>query len=235
VGRPSDTVVRRARRGEERRVAEYSACGRYRWRLRITWDPERPLVRFVGLNPSTATERADDATVRRCKAYARAWGFGGVVMTNLFAWRSRDPRALRRTPDPIGTRNSLRFLRRAGGHSVVAAWGNGGRHLGRGAALRAACPDLLALGLTRLGEPAHPLYQPAASRPWPLESAPPLSGRARAGTRGSSEPRRRDRASSAARGAAAAPPACAAGSPGRRPTGRSRTPGSRRSPGSPAS
>jgi len=40
------------------------------------------------LNPSTADEKADHPTVRRCIAYAQDWGYGAPCMTNRFAFRA---------------------------------------------------------------------------------------------------------------------------------------------------
>jgi len=44
----------------------------YRYTLTQRWSDD-PLVQFIGLNPSTADENADDPTIRRCKAFAKSW------------------------------------------------------------------------------------------------------------------------------------------------------------------
>jgi hypothetical protein len=49
---------------------------------------------FIGLNPSTADERQDDPTIRRCIRFARDWGHGGLVMANVFPFRSTQPKGL---------------------------------------------------------------------------------------------------------------------------------------------
>lgn len=67
------------------RGAEFSPCRRYRYVLWRTWDPAAGSVNFIGLNPSTADEQVDDPTIRCCIGFARDWGYGGLVMTNLFA------------------------------------------------------------------------------------------------------------------------------------------------------
>ena len=64
--------------------ANFSRCRRYRYTLWRRWDPERPLVMIIGLNPSTADACQDDPTIRRCIGFARVWGYGGLVVTNLF-------------------------------------------------------------------------------------------------------------------------------------------------------
>ena len=67
---------------------------------------------------------------------------------------------------PIGADNDA-WLARLPAESdlVVAAWGDHGRLLGRGTIVRAAMPGLHHLGLTRCGEPRHPLYLLATTEP----------------------------------------------------------------------
>ena len=69
-----------------------SANRRYRYALWRTWDHSLPIVMMVGLNSSTANETKDDATVTRCLNYARSWGYGSIIMANLFALRAREPK-----------------------------------------------------------------------------------------------------------------------------------------------
>lgn len=47
---------------KEKRAAQFSACRRWRYTLRIVWSEGR-LIQFIGLNPSTADEFKDDPTV----------------------------------------------------------------------------------------------------------------------------------------------------------------------------
>lgn len=134
------------------------ADGEYRFRLWRTWPmplgvPPR-MVAFLMLNPSTADATRDDATVRRCIGYGRAWGFNRLEVINLFALRSTDPRALYAHPAPVGPGNDdmiLAVARTAG--LVVAAWGHHGVHDGRAAQvlamLRAAGITPMCLGLTK--------------------------------------------------------------------------------------
>ena len=65
--------------------AELSDCKRYRYVLYRTWDKNKREVMFIGLNPSTADEINDDITIRRCISYTKQWGYGGIIMSNLFA------------------------------------------------------------------------------------------------------------------------------------------------------
>lgn len=71
-----------------------SPCERYRYWLTRRWDLSLPVVTFLMLNPSTADARKDDATIRKCIGFAKAWGYGGIIVINLFALRSRNPEDL---------------------------------------------------------------------------------------------------------------------------------------------
>ena len=126
---------------------------------------------FVGLNPSTADETQDDPTIRRCIAFAKAWGYGGVCMTNLFAYRATLPEVMKATSDPVGPDNDeyLRALAADAG-VVVAAWGANGTHKGRDAEVRKLLPELHCLALTKDGHPGHPLYLRKTLTPFPMGS-----------------------------------------------------------------
>jgi len=122
------------------------------------------------LNPSTADERVLDPSCTRARRYAERWGYGALLVTNLFAWRATDPEAMKAARDPVGRRNDEVILSAArSARMVVCAWGNHGAHLGRSMAvlraLREAGTALHVLRLNGSGEPAHPLYLPAALAP----------------------------------------------------------------------
>jgi hypothetical protein len=112
--------------------AELSPCRRYRYRLWRRWS-DGPVVNFVMLNPSTADAEQDDPTVRRCVGFAKSWGAGGLVVTNLYALRSTDPKALWTADDPVGPENAFHLGSGAlGADTVVCAWGAEGARNGRG-------------------------------------------------------------------------------------------------------
>ncbi len=143
------------------RSAGLSCCGRYRYWLRRMWDPALAHCVFIGLNPSTADATEDDPTLRRCLSFARDWGYGSLLLVNLFSFRATDPRALKMASDPIGPRTDL-WLRRAVAETdtVIAAWGNGGLLFGRGVQVQQRLASLYCLDVTALGMPRHPLYCP---------------------------------------------------------------------------
>lgn len=152
--------------------AEFSDCLRYRYYLWRIWD-NRPLVNFLMLNPSTADDVTNDPTVARCQERATRWGYGGVIVTNIFAWRSTDPAALYGVEDPIGIKNNLAIVRAAGeSQIVVCAWGQHGSLHGRSQQvqklLRRLCsPKMHYLKQSKNGEPGHPLYIPYSVLPVP--------------------------------------------------------------------
>jgi hypothetical protein len=167
-------VTRHHRKGDADSTAVYSPCQRYRYLLTRIWDSAGPRMLFVLLNPSTATEAQNDPTVERCERRARALGYGGFRVTNIFAFRATDPRRMRAEPDPVGPQNDAAIAGSAGwADGILCAWGTHGAHLRRGAEvealLRATGQPLWHLGLTAAGLPRHPLYigydrQP---EPWP--------------------------------------------------------------------
>lgn len=152
-----------------RSTARFSPCRVYRYTLHRIWDESVRPAMFIGLNPSTADEVKNDPTVRRCINFARRWGFGGLIMTNIFALRSTDPNGLTRIKDPVGPRNDY-WLKRSHAQAgiVIAAWGIWGQLEGRGDHVRDLLPDLKCLGTTKAGNPRHPLYLRGDLKPQPL-------------------------------------------------------------------
>jgi hypothetical protein len=159
-----------------RKGASFSPDRQYRYALWREWSESnaRNLV-VIGLNPSTADEREDDPTIRRCVAFAKREDCGGLVMLNLFALRATDPRVMKAHPEPIGAENDdaiRHWTRPATGYSplVVAAWGVHGSHLDRAMTVRLLTPRLRCFGVTKDGHPRHPLYLRADAPlvPYPL-------------------------------------------------------------------
>lgn len=163
-------ISRHHQKGDVRSTAVYSDCENYRYLLTRTWTPTGRKALFIMLNPSTATELQNDPTVERCERRARTLGFGAFRVTNIFAWRDTDPRAMRAAPDPVGPDNDAAILDScAWADQIICAWGTHGAHLGRGAEITAHLHTtglpLYHLGLSKAGHPKHPLYISYAQSP----------------------------------------------------------------------
>lgn len=137
----------------------------YLWRR---WNKEGPWVMFIGLNPSTADERLNDPTVRRCIGFAVKWGYGGMFMCNVFTLVSTDPKKLNaETPIAMGAHLAMRVIRNRC-EEAVAGWGNlitqvraGEERVER---IKRDLSPLYCLGMTKQGHPRHPLYMPYSSQ-----------------------------------------------------------------------
>lgn len=101
--------------------AVLSTCRKYRFALWRIWDESKPYAMIIGLNPSTADEKEDDPTIARCIGFARSWGYGGLCMANLFAFRATEPADIFAASDPIGPGNDEWLIKLADGAGVVVA------------------------------------------------------------------------------------------------------------------
>lgn len=148
------------------RDAIISPCGIYRYSLVRQWDRSKPHLPFVMLNPSTADASQDDPTIRRCIAFGRRENCGGIVVVNLYALRSTDPKRLREVEDPVGPFNATAIRDAAlvageNGVPIVCAWGVNDITQAAGGALafaRLHGAKIMCLGKTAAGHPRHPLY-----------------------------------------------------------------------------
>lgn len=150
------------------RDAVISTCGIYRYSLTRTWDTDLKSLCIIGLNPSTADAFKDDPTIRRCIGFGQRWGYGSLVMVNLFAYRATDPTELLRAKDRgldiIGEMNDEAIVDAASACSLtICAWGSN-KSWGRD---RRVLTWLMGAGIVphvfRLnndGGPGHPLYLP---------------------------------------------------------------------------
>lgn len=148
-----------------RNSAVISNCGLYRYVLRRYWDEKSIQIVFAMLNPSTADASRDDATIRRCMGFAKRWGYGGITVVNLFAFRATNPRELLQVADPVGPDNEMWWMRVMSLDSpMTVAWGANAERpqlkpvvsqfmsVARKAGARVRC-----LGRTKGGSPRHPL------------------------------------------------------------------------------
>lgn len=154
-----------------------SACRKYRYTLWRDWDMDpvtgctddakdlNSYAMFIGLNPSTADETQDDPTIRKCIGFAKRWGFAGLMMTNLFAFRATQPKDMKRAENPSGEDNQHHLLQCASAAGIiVAAWGKNGRYRNQDLTvtqwLGSIGAQLHCLRKNGDGSPEHPLYVP---------------------------------------------------------------------------
>lgn len=144
--------------------AVISDCGKFRYALGRRWseDQEKSALAFIMLNPSTADADEDDATIRKCVGFADRYGFGGIVVGNLFAYRATDPKDLKAAGFPVGHANDawlLDIAKNCG--DIVVAWGANANRTPRPAQVCKMLQDAgiqpKCLGVTNEGFPLHPV------------------------------------------------------------------------------
>jgi len=152
------------------REAILSTCGLYRLELRRIWNSGLPLLVVVMLNPSTADAEKDDPTLLALIHFATLWGFGGLLIINLRAYRTSRPRELFAAHDAgvntIGDENhryvgaALDYAKATTGR-VLVAWGTGGSDLGLDAHVASRCRarglEMISLGRNADTSPKHPM------------------------------------------------------------------------------
>jgi len=139
------------------RDAKFSDCSKYRYRLSRVWDKSKSKVLFIMLNPSEADAKKDDPTIKKCISFSKKWGYGGLMVGNLFAYITPYPKELFSVNNPVGKDNESNIeIMAKQCKKIVCAWGNN----------QGAPPDyfkkfseiyylkLLNDGIT----PGHPLY-----------------------------------------------------------------------------
>ena len=78
------------------KTAAISRCEKYRYKLTRTWDEDKGKVLFVMLNPSTANHIENDLTTIRCINFAEKWGYGGIMIGNIYPFRAKRPKDLKK-------------------------------------------------------------------------------------------------------------------------------------------
>tara|TARA_B100000315_G_scaffold108623_1_gene99672 strand:- start:107 stop:583 length:477 start_codon:yes stop_codon:yes gene_type:complete len=143
-----------------KKEATFSKCRKYRYALSRAWNDKKKTVLFIGLNPSTADEKIDDPTIRRCIDYAQNWGYGRLLVANLFAYRATKPAELKNVKNPVGDDNDQHLIELSKKVDLtVVAWGNEGSLFDRDKQVVKLIPNLMCLKINKYGQPAHPLYQ----------------------------------------------------------------------------
>jgi hypothetical protein len=143
-----------------------SECGRYRYCLTREVALSGPVFAFFGVSPSVADAAAGEAAMRKNIGFTRRWGGSRCVVGNIFAFRTTDISVLGKCADPFGPRNAIELdniIRQA--DVLVPCWGSRSRLPERLRPRVAWLRRLLltsgkpvkCLGLTRGGDPCHPL------------------------------------------------------------------------------
>ncbi len=158
--------------------SSFSDCGKYRWFLKRRLSLNKRKLIFVGLNPSKANNSRNDPTLTRLIGFSKTWGYGSLVVVNLFARISFSPWGLKCSYDPVGNKNNrqlvIRFLEWANEENcdLWLGWGNKGTFQNRNVEvleilkryiqirnlLSPKTSGPLAIGITKMGQPMHPLY-----------------------------------------------------------------------------
>lgn len=147
----------------------FSSCNQYRYLLVRKWKDKGPMLHFIGLNPSTADGLHNDPTIKRCIGFGKSWGFAGVYITNLFAFRTPYPEVLVKEKHPVGPDND-EFIR----HYIhlssrtVLIWGNHGIFKQRNRKVLKWVDHPFCVKINKTGHPAHPLYLPSSSKMLPF-------------------------------------------------------------------
>lgn len=137
------------------------------------------IVNWIMLNPSTADERFDDPTIRKCCGFAKRWGYRGITVSNLFAFRATDPADLIACAAKDygaavggGETNCQMAAEAWRADLVVIAWGAHAKRFPE--RVREVLDTVLVesqlfcIGRTKEGHPLHPCMAPYIDHPIPF-------------------------------------------------------------------
>ena len=146
--------------------ATISKDKQYRYTLSRIWDQDKEMILFIGLNPSTADAKENDPTIRRLIGYATRWGYGGMHVCNLFAYRTPHPKELFKVANPIGPRNDV-YIKKLNKLSTttVLVYGNDGKRLNRHEEILKIIDKPYCIQKSKTGMPMHPLYLKYTDKP----------------------------------------------------------------------
>ena len=148
----------------------YSSDQTRRYAYSLTWSNTPAHLLWVMLNPGTGeTEGRRRNTFERCRKWSQKLGYGGLIFGNVFSERTKAAKDLQRLElqNDILNHEALYFLSKHAASTVVA-WGNNGSRSNRAKSVGSLLSNPQCFGLTKAGEPRHPLYVPAATKllPW---------------------------------------------------------------------
>jgi hypothetical protein len=138
--------------------AIFSEDRKYRYALWRIWDKEKPLVMFIGLNPSRANEDTPDNTVTKVGKVSKNNGYGGFYMMNIFSLVSPYPNDLKTCENPVMDNDKYLIEISAICKDVVFCWGGVKEAIDRSEYVKKLFPKALCFKITKYGFPWHPLY-----------------------------------------------------------------------------
>lgn len=126
----------------------------YRYSLSRTWDNKKPPLFFIALHPTRADDNYDDALIKKCSAYAKKRGNGGIILSSLFAYRADNVSQLKEATEPVGAYNDASLLENnRHADQAIAIWGNEGTFKDRAEEVKSLLPNILCLQLTVKKQP----------------------------------------------------------------------------------
>lgn len=137
--------------------AEFSECGKYRYQLVRIWDRDKPTVMCIGLNPSTANDEKNDATINWLINSLTHLGYGGLKMMNLYSYITPYPKELQMAPMYPGVNDQWILTTAANSQAIVFCWGafkGLEYHAKKWAKI---FPQAKCFGKNKNGSPWHPL------------------------------------------------------------------------------
>ena len=133
------------------------------WNYRAASEGIAKAVMFIMANPSVAGKYQDDPTIVKIAHFAQRWGYDGLYVGNLYSiimthWMADGYDE----SEAVGADNDMWLETMKNSSALhVAAWGFMGRyHPERAETVRAMFPEMYHLGISKDGQPKHPLYLP---------------------------------------------------------------------------
>lgn len=171
--------------------ASFSECTKFRYELggdlgdqlfgpRANAASETRPILWIMLNPSTADASHDDPTIRTCGVFSEMWGYNRILIGNVYAYRSTDPKAMLKLmkagvdvegPDNNRVLTEMVGRVRTQNGIVMAAWGTHA-HRERVKVVQQIAGRMMCLKTNKDGSPVHPLYQPHKLVPITWEGMP---------------------------------------------------------------
>lgn len=127
----------------------------YLWRI---WNLQKPLVAFIGLNPSTANGSKNDNTIKKVIKVADYNGYGGLYMLNLFPLVSTDPTYLLNRTYSMAENDEWIDKITKECKDVVFCWGSFKEAKTRAKQIIKRFPGALCFEVLKDGSPKHPLF-----------------------------------------------------------------------------